>query len=74
LLRPIIGVSRCSFASFAIAVAMAASSASTIARPSRICSTVAVSVMSCVVAPQWQYSPSLSRHSALICDTTPRIG
>ena len=53
---------------------IAASSRSTMARPSRICRTVAVSVMSCVVAPQWQYSPSLSRHSALSCETTPRIG
>jgi hypothetical protein len=47
------------------ASASAARSASTSASASRICSTVAVSVMSCVVAPQWQYSPSLSRHSCV---------
>src|SRR5204862_405424 len=36
--------------------------------------TDTATVMSCVVAPQWQYSPSLSRHSAFSCETTPRIG
>ena len=58
----------------ASARAISASSSSTIRSLSRICNTVAVSVMSCVVAPQWQYSPSRSLQSAFICETTPRTG
>ena len=58
----------------ASAAEMAPRSSSTSASASRICSTVAVSVMSCVVAPQWHYSPSLSRHNAFSCDTTPSTG
>jgi hypothetical protein len=34
----------------------------------------AVSVMSCVVAPQWHHSPSPSAQRSTICCTTPRIG
>ena len=68
------GVSRYFFASEASASPISSRSCSTSARPSRICSTAAVSVMSCVVAPQWQYSPSLSRQLALIWLTTAMIG
>ena len=53
---------------------IAVSSPSTRSSASRICSTVAVSVMSWVVAPQCTNSPSLSRHSWLTCVTTPRMG
>ena len=41
---------------------------------SRVCSTVAVSVTSCVVAPQWHHSPWPSLHSATSCLTSGMIG
>src|SRR6267143_1283292 len=74
LLRPIIGVSRWRRASSAIAAEIAVRSSSMSARPSRICSTVAVSVMSWVVAPQWHHSPRPSAHSSTSCWTTPSTG
>ena len=47
---------------------------STIASASRICMIVAVSVMSCVVAPQWHHSPSPPLQSLTSCDTTGSTG
>ena len=69
-----IGVSRCFFASSASEPAMARMSRSTRSSARRICITVAVSVMSCVVAPQWHHSPRPLSQSDTICCTTPRMG
>ena len=61
-------------ASDASAAQMPSISLPTRSSASRICITVAVSVMSCVVAPQCDHSPSLSLHNLTSCCTTGSTG
>jgi hypothetical protein len=56
------GVLRCSRASFAAAAMARSKSWAIKSKEARICRIVPLSVMSWVVAPQWQYLPASPSH------------
>ena len=72
--RPAIGVSRCFSDKSRSVLITSRSKRSTITSPCFICSTLARSMMSCVVAPQCTYFPASSPQMALSCRTRGRIG
>src|SRR5215472_416259 len=74
LLRPARGVSRYLSASAHSESQMEFRSVSTMSSDSPICRTAAVSVMSCVVAPQCAHSPSPFAHKPTSCSTTGSTG